>query len=70
MSTQAKASFKCNQETLDNFRRLVAQKYGRLYGVLETEFTRALNDRIAELQKELEDKRLEGVGDCKKPIAL
>jgi len=53
----AKASFNCNRETLDTFRRLVAQKYGRLYGVLETEFTLALNNRIVELKKEQ-------VGDC------
>jgi hypothetical protein len=48
----SRASFNCDPETLDNFRRLVAQKYGKLYGVLETEFTLALNKRIAELKKE------------------
>jgi len=51
---KVKASFKCEKETLDSFRRLVAQKYGKLYGVLETEFAQALNDRTKVLRKETE----------------
>jgi hypothetical protein len=48
-----KASFKCDKEVLDDFRRLVAQKYGRLWGVLHKEFEAALKERKAKLEKEL-----------------
>jgi hypothetical protein len=52
---QAKACFQTELETLNEFRRLVAAKYGRLYGVLNQEFTAALKKRIEELKKELEN---------------
>jgi hypothetical protein len=52
----AKASFKCDQDILDDFRRLVAQKYGKLWGVLNKEFTAALKDRMEKLAKELNEK--------------
>lgn len=48
-----KASFICELETLNEFRRLVAQKYGRLYGVLQKEFTIALKIRIEQLRAEI-----------------
>jgi hypothetical protein len=50
-----KASFLTDQETLNEFRKLVAAKYGRLYGVLYKEFTIALKKRIEELKQELEN---------------
>ena len=52
MSKNGKASFKCNSQLLDNFRRAVAEKYGRLYGVLCVEFEKALQARLIELKKE------------------
>lgn len=52
MAKTSKASFNVDSQTLNNFRVSVAQKYGRLYGVLEKEFTQALNERIVELKKE------------------
>jgi hypothetical protein len=51
---QVKACFQTEAETLNEFRRLVAAKYGRLYGVLHKEFTIAIKKRIEELRKELE----------------
>jgi hypothetical protein len=42
----ARASFNCNKEILDNFRKAVAQKYGRLWGVLHIEFEKALKERL------------------------
>jgi len=48
-----KASFLCDLATLNEFRKLVAQKYGRLYGVLQKEFTIALKRRIEELRTEI-----------------
>jgi len=53
--TVGKASFQTNLETLNEFRKLVAAKYGRLYGVLNKEFTIALEKRIKELKQELEN---------------
>jgi hypothetical protein len=50
-----KASFLTDLETLNEFRKLVAAKYGRLYGVLNKEFTIALKKRIEELRKEVEN---------------
>lgn len=58
MLNSEKASFNCNKEVLDNFRRTVAKKYGRLYGVLETEFTAALNDRTRTLILESQNKEV------------
>lgn len=48
-----KASFKCDKEVLDEFRRLVAQKYGRLWGVLYKEFEEALRERKEKLEREM-----------------
>lgn len=48
-----KATFLCDEKLLNEFRKLVAQKYGRLYGVLQKEFSEALKQRIEVLKKEL-----------------
>jgi len=53
--TQVKACFQTEDEILNEFRRLVAAKYGRLYGVLNKEFTAALKKRIEELKQELQN---------------
>lgn len=53
--TVGKASFVTDEATLNEFRKLVALKYGRLYGVLQKEFTIALKQRIEQLKKELEN---------------
>jgi hypothetical protein len=53
--TQVKACFQTEAETLNEFRRLVAAKYGRLYGVLNKEFSLAIEKRIEELKKELQN---------------
>jgi len=50
-----KASFLCDEQILNEFRKLVAAKYGRLYGVLQKEFTLALKQRIEQLRKEVAD---------------
>jgi len=47
-----RASFNCKKEVLDEFRKAVAQKYGRLWGVLCVEFEKALQARLIELKKE------------------
>ena len=47
-----RASFNCSKRILDDFRKEVALKYGRLWGVLYTEFEAALLLRLAELKKE------------------
>lgn len=49
----ARASFNCDKEVLDTFRRTVVRKHGRLWGVLCKEFTEALKDRSKKLRKEL-----------------
>ena len=41
------------KEVLDEFRKAVAQKYGRLWGVLCVEFEKALEARLEALQKEM-----------------
>lgn len=56
MTKNGKASFKCDMQLLDDFRRTVAEKYGRLYGVLCTEFEKALRARLSELKQELGEK--------------
>jgi hypothetical protein len=48
-----RASFNCDKDVLDAFRRVVAQKYGQLWGVLHKEFEEALRERKAKLEKEL-----------------
>jgi hypothetical protein len=53
--TQVKACFQTEDEILNEFRRLVAAKYGRLYGVLQKEFTIAIEKRIEELKQELKN---------------
>jgi hypothetical protein len=49
-----KASFKCEKAILDEFRALVAQKYGKLWGVLSQEFTEALRKHSERLREEIE----------------
>ena len=49
-----RASFNCKKDVLDEFRRAVAQKYGRLLGVLCKEFERALLERLTEIKQEIE----------------
>jgi len=49
--SHVKACFQTEAEILNEFRRLVAAKYGRLYGVLHKEFTIAIKKRIEELKK-------------------
>ena len=60
-----RASFNVQKDVLDDFRKAVVAKYGRLWGVLYVEFEKALQLRLAELKKEIEDKRLEGAGECR-----
>lgn len=50
---RVRASFECDKNVLDDFRRLVVQKYGRLWGFLTKEFQEALKDRSKKLKKEL-----------------
>jgi hypothetical protein len=53
--SHVKACFQTEAEILNEFRRLVAAKYGRLYGVLHKEFTIAIKKRIEELKQELQN---------------
>lgn len=55
--TIEKASFKCEKAVLDEFRVLVAKKYGKLWGVLHKEFARALTERSQKLREELNSKK-------------
>lgn len=48
-----RASFNCRKEVLDEFRKVVAQKYGRLWGVLCKEFENALLKRLNEIKQEI-----------------
>jgi len=47
-----RASFNCRKEILDAFRIAVVEKYGRLWGYLNQEFEKALENRLNELKKE------------------
>ena len=47
-----RASFNCRKEILDAFRKAVVEKYGRLWGYLNKEFEKALENRLNELKKE------------------
>jgi len=47
-----RASFNVRKEVLDEFRRTVAAKYGKLWGVLCLEFERALKLRLEQLKHE------------------
>ena len=47
-----RASFNVKKEVLDEFRRVVAKKYGKLWGVLCLEFEKALMERLTQLEKE------------------
>jgi len=47
-----RASFQVKKEVLDEFRRIVAKKYGKLWGVLCLEFEKALTERLSQLEKE------------------
>jgi hypothetical protein len=47
-----RASFNVKKEVLDEFRRVVAEKYGKLWGVLCLEFEKALEARLEALHKE------------------
>jgi len=49
----ARASFNCDKSVLDEFRRLVAQKHGRLWGVLNKEFEEALRQHARTLKEEI-----------------
>ena len=40
------------KEVLDEFRKAVAEKYGKLWGVLHLEFEKALEARLSALRKE------------------
>jgi hypothetical protein len=60
-----RASFNVQKDVLDDFRKAVVEKYGRLWGVLYIEFEKALQLRLTELKKELDKNRLEGAGVCK-----
>jgi len=48
-----RASFNVDKQVLDDFRKAVAQKYGRLWGVLCLEFEAALKLRLSQLQEEI-----------------
>ena len=48
-----RASFNCDKEVLDDFRRVVAQKHGQLWGVLYKEFQEALRERKQKLEREM-----------------
>ncbi|MEM1996479.1 MAG: hypothetical protein QXZ27_00325 [Candidatus Bathyarchaeia archaeon] len=48
-----RASFGVEKEILDEFRKVVVQKYGHLWGVLHIEFEKALKNRLKELKEEL-----------------
>ncbi|MEM2609927.1 MAG: hypothetical protein QXQ47_06815 [Candidatus Bathyarchaeia archaeon] len=48
-----RASFNVEKDVLDEFRKAVAQKYGRLWGVLCLEFEKALKLRLEQLQAEI-----------------
>ena len=54
--TLEKASFKCEKKVLDEFRVLVTQKHGKLWGVLSQEFTEALRSHSKRISQELEVK--------------
>jgi len=47
-----RASFNVKRALLDEFRKVVAQKYGRLWGVLYIEFEKALQLRLEQLKHE------------------
>jgi len=47
-----RASFNVKKEVLDEFRKAVAEKYGKLWGVLHLEFEKALEARLSALRKE------------------
>jgi hypothetical protein len=47
-----RASFNVKKEVLDEFRKVVAEKYGKLWGVLCLEFEKALEARLEALRKE------------------
>lgn len=48
-----RASFNCNKELLDNFRKLVVQKHGHLWGVLCKEFEEALRTHKDRIEHEI-----------------
>ncbi|MEM3579596.1 MAG: hypothetical protein QXL54_05185 [Candidatus Bathyarchaeia archaeon] len=48
-----RASFNVEKGILDDFRKAVAQKYGRLWGVLCLEFEKALKLRLEQLRAEI-----------------
>ncbi|MEM1757211.1 MAG: hypothetical protein QW770_04190 [Candidatus Bathyarchaeia archaeon] len=48
-----RASFNVEKDVLDEFRKAVAQKYGRLWGVLCLEFEKALKLRLEQLRAEI-----------------
>jgi hypothetical protein len=47
-----RASFQVRKEVLDEFRKVVAKKYGKLWGCLCLEFEKALTERLSQLEKE------------------
>jgi len=49
-----RASFNVERKVLDEFRKLVVQKYGQLWGCLHLEFKQALVERAQILKNELE----------------
>jgi len=49
-----RASFSVEKNVLDEFRRLVVHKYGRLWGVLCKEFAEALKERSDRIREELD----------------
>jgi len=49
-----RASFNVEKDVLDEFRKAVAQKYGRLWGVLCLEFEKALKLLLEQLRAEID----------------
>ncbi|MGP3705270.1 MAG: hypothetical protein ACKD6O_08295 [Candidatus Bathyarchaeota archaeon] len=50
--TYVRASFACKKEVVEAFRKAVVQKYGKLHGVLNREFAKALQMRLEQLKNE------------------
>jgi hypothetical protein len=50
-------SFRLEADIADRFRRAVFEKYGTLYGSLQRELNRAVQNHIPLLIKELEEKK-------------
>ncbi|MEM3798371.1 MAG: hypothetical protein QXY74_08085 [Candidatus Bathyarchaeia archaeon] len=53
MEKYTRASFNVRKDVLDEFRKAVVQRYGRLWGVLCLEFEKALKLRLEQLRAEI-----------------